>query len=198
MRLLSLIAGYAAGLAVAMKYRKDTGKSKLATPTKSHIDSFFDEIVDIHKSVFADVREFAVLHFDDVENFDDLQAKVSGVIAGFTDNLDTHIVTAKKAGATTKTELLKIVEEFYNSHEATLESAKVRAASFSGIPESTIDSWIMTARSELIATYTAIQKKFQTPASKKTPMKKPAATSTKTPVKKPIAKKSPAPKSPAI
>lgn len=56
MRLLTLIAGYAAGLAVAMKYRKDAGTSKLATPTKSHIDSFFDEIVDIHKSAFADVK----------------------------------------------------------------------------------------------------------------------------------------------
>jgi hypothetical protein len=56
MRLFTLIAGYAAGLAVAMKYRKDAGTSKLTTPTKSTIDSFFDEIVDIHKSVFADVK----------------------------------------------------------------------------------------------------------------------------------------------
>jgi hypothetical protein len=167
MRLFTLIAGYAAGLAVAMKYRKDAGTSKLSTPTKSSIDSFFDEIVDIHKSVFADVREFARDNFDDVENFDDLQSKVSGVITGFTDNLDTHIATAKETGTTKKAELLKIAQEYYSSHEATLENAKAKAASFSGIPESTIDSWIATAREELTITYTAIQKKFQSPVVKK-------------------------------
>jgi hypothetical protein len=195
MRLFTLIAGYAAGFAVAMKYRKDAGTSKLTIPTKSSIDSFFDEIVDIHKSVFADVKSFAKENFDDVENFDDLQSKVSGVITGFTDNLDTHIATAKEAGTTKKTELLKIAQEFYTSHEATLESAKAKAASFSGIPESTIDSWIATAREELTTTYTAIQKKFQSPVVKKTPVKTPVK---KTPAKKPVAKKTPIPKAPTV
>ena len=58
MRLFTLLAGYAAGLAVAMKYRKDKGISKLENTVnnKSKLDSFIDEVVDIHKTAFADVK----------------------------------------------------------------------------------------------------------------------------------------------
>ena len=58
MRLFTLLAGYAAGLAVAMKYRKDNGTSKLENTVnnKSKLDSFIDEVVDIHKTAFADVK----------------------------------------------------------------------------------------------------------------------------------------------
>jgi hypothetical protein len=79
MKLFTLLAGYAAGLAVAMKYRKDNGMSKItdAVTGKSKLDIFIDEVVDIHKSVFADVRGLVGDTFDDVENFDDLQSRVS-------------------------------------------------------------------------------------------------------------------------
>jgi hypothetical protein len=79
MRLITLLAGYAAGLAVAMKYRKDNGISRIADANtgKSKLDTFIDEVVDIHKSAFADVRGLVGETFDDVENFDDLQSKVS-------------------------------------------------------------------------------------------------------------------------
>jgi hypothetical protein len=183
MRLITLLAGYAAGLAVAMKYRKDNGISRItdAVTGKSKLDTFIDEIVDIHKSVFADVRGLVGETFDDVENWDDLQSKVSGVVAGFSSNLETHIATAKQAGTTKKAELLKLASDFYATHEATLESAKSRAASFSGIPEATIDSWIATARQELQSAYTAIESRFATtpvPAIKKTPVRKSTTTST--------------------
>jgi hypothetical protein len=58
MRLLTLLAGYAAGLAVAMKYRKDSGKSKLSTihEDDSKLNSFIEEVVDIHKTAYADVK----------------------------------------------------------------------------------------------------------------------------------------------
>ncbi len=57
MKLFTLLAGYAAGLAVAMKYRKDAGTSKLdETTSKSKIGAFIDEVVDIHKTAFSDVK----------------------------------------------------------------------------------------------------------------------------------------------
>jgi hypothetical protein len=61
------------------------------------------------------------------------------------------------------------------THEATLETAKSKAASFSGIPESTIDSWIAKAREELKSAYSSIESRFTTTsvsAIKKTPAKK--------------------------
>lgn len=120
------------------------------------------------------------------------------MVSGFTANLDTHIARAKEAGTTKKVELLSIAREHYTSHEATLESAKAKAASFSGIPESTIDSWIATARRELSSAYTTLEKQFQTPVAKKSPAKKPVAKIAKTPVKKSTPKKSLAPKTPTV
>ena len=188
MRLFTLLAGYAAGLAVAMKYRKDNGTSKLDTDASStsKLNSFIDEVVDIHKTAFADVKWFMAENFDDVESFDDLKSKVTGIISDFTENLDSHIETAKKAGTTKKDELLKIAEEFYNTHEATLDRAKTRAASFTGIPEDKIDAWIETAKNELTTAYATIQSKFSDittgEAPKKTSTRKPAVK--KTPTKK--------------
>lgn len=58
MRLFTLLAGYAAGLAVAMKYRKNNGTSKLDTenPNASKLNSFIDEVVDIHKTAYTEVK----------------------------------------------------------------------------------------------------------------------------------------------
>lgn len=126
-------------------------------------------------------------NFDDVENFDDLKSKVTGIVSDFTSNLDSHIETAKKAGMNKKDELLKIAEEFYVTHEATLDRAKAKAASFAGIPEDKIDAWIATAKSELTTAYTTLQSKFTDSV--------PSETVKKTPARKPAVKKAPAKKS---
>ena len=120
-------------------------------------------------------------NFDDVENFDDLQKKVSTLVNDFTANLDSHIETAKQTGITKKDELMKIATEFYESHEKTLETAKTKAATFTGIPEAKIDAWIATAKKELTGAYTTLQSKFTDTISEETPKKAPTR---KPPVKK--------------
>jgi hypothetical protein len=86
---------------------------------------------------------------------------------------------------------MKIAADFYASHEATLESAKTKAASFSGIPESTIDSWLTTARRELQSAYSSIETRFATISTPTPPVKK-------IPAKKPVATKAPAKKTPTV
>ncbi len=162
MKLITLVAGYVAGLALAMKYRKDNWTSKLNSlnPMRSNLDKFIDEVVDIHRTAFSDVKEFAKENFDDVENFDDLQKKVSTMVGEFSGTLEWHIENAKKAGITKKDELLKVAEAFYTKNESTLDTAKAKAASFTGISESTIDSWVATARKELTSAYSRVQSTF--------------------------------------
>lgn len=125
-------------------------------------------------------------NFDDVENFDDLQKKVSTLVSHFTTNLDSHIETAKQTGITKKDELMKIATEFYESHEKTLETAKTKAATFTGIPEEKIDAWIATAKNELTGAYTTIQSKFTETMTEESPKKTPPR---KSPVKKTPANK---------
>lgn len=162
MRFFTLLAGYAAGLAVAMKYRKDDGTSKLDTdgPTKTKFNSIIDEVIDIHKSAFSDLKGLVRENFDDVENFDDLQKKVTTIVTDFADNLDARIEAAKEAGMTKKDELLSIASDFYTTHEATLVAAKDRAISFTDASEEKIEAWIAGARKDITDAYHIIQEKF--------------------------------------
>ncbi len=159
MKLFTLIAGYAVGLAVAMKYRKEAGTLKMDTK-QSKLNSFIDEVVDIHKTAFGDMKGFVKENFENIENFDDLQSQVSGMISDFSWSLESRMEDAKKAGIIKKDELLWIAQEFYKTHEVTLNAAKSKAASFTGISEDTIDVWLKNARTELMAAYTKIQSKF--------------------------------------
>ncbi len=162
MRLFTLVAGYFAGLAIAMKYRNNTGISKLKSidPTKSKLDTFIEEIIDIHRTAYSDVKEFAKDNFDDIDNFEDLQKKISGMVSDFSGTLEGHMEDAKEIGITKKDELLKIAQAFYARNESKLLSAKHKAASFSGIPESTIDGWLLEAQKQLKIAYSNIQSTF--------------------------------------
>ena len=84
MRLLTLLAGYAAGLAVAMKYRKDNGTSKLndVDATKTKLNSFIDEVVDIHKTAYADVKGF-------ISARDELSAAYNKIQSKFSENTES-------------------------------------------------------------------------------------------------------------
>lgn len=88
-KLLTLVGAYAAGLAVAMKLRKDKGTSKLEkNPKKITAGNVVDEIVDIHKVLYADVKNFLTPLFEDIDNVDDLKVKVSEVVDGFSSKMN--------------------------------------------------------------------------------------------------------------
>jgi hypothetical protein len=93
MRLFTLLAGYAAGLAVAMKVRRDAGRSKLDStdPSKTTLDKLVDEVRDIHTSTYADVKKYVTTHFDDVHDIDSLKTKVTTIIDNAASEAETFI-----------------------------------------------------------------------------------------------------------
>ncbi len=119
-KFFTLVAGYVVGLAVAMKYRKDHGKSKLASdPSKSKFDGFIDEVVDIHKSAYGDAKEYVETNLEDVKDFDSLKSKVSTKMSGLADEAETFITSLKEKGIEKK--------------EALVDEAKDTGANFSDI-----------------------------------------------------------------
>lgn len=119
-KLFTLVAGYAVGLAVAMKYRKDHGKSKLASDaTQSKFDGFINEVVDIHKSAYGDAKEYVETNLEDVKDFDTLKSKVSTKMSGLADEAETFITSLKEKGIEKK--------------EALVDEAKDTGANFSDI-----------------------------------------------------------------
>lgn len=176
MRLLTLIAGYAAGLAVAMKYRKDAGKSKLDTTSgKPTMDSLIDEVVDMHKSAFADVKWIINTYFDDVNDFDSLKSKVTGMIDGFVSEAETRITALKSKGETKADEVMGEVDALFEEKNELLEAAREKGSSFADVAFDTLSGWIDEAKSKLATARSTVESKIKTPPVKKAPAKKSVA-----------------------
>ena len=154
MRLLTLIAWYAAGLAVAMKYRKDAGTSKLPEDVKkSSLDNIIDEVVDIHRDVYTDAKKLFETHFGEVHDFDSLKAKIESLVATFTTEVESRIESIKVEGEAKKTEVQNIIEWAYTEKVALIEEAKSRAMQMAGVALDTVEPWIADIRKKLDASY---------------------------------------------
>lgn len=181
-KLLTLVAGYAAGLAVAMKYRKNNGKSKLnADPSKSGVDNFIEEVVDIHKSAYGDAKEYVETNLEDVKDFDSLKSKVSEKMGGLADQAEGLIQSLKEKGLEKKEALEAKVDHLRDKKDDIINDAKDTGANFSDVAVDKIATWIEGAKAKLDTAHTAVKSKLDTD----------------TPSKKVVAKKKPAtPKSP--
>lgn len=163
MRLITLLAGYAAGLAVAMKYRKTAGASKLPEDvTATTLDNFIDEVVDIHKDAFSDAKKLFDKHFSDVHDMDSLKAKVDTLIGAFMTEVDTKIANITAEWVEKKTQAETLLQNAYDEKLALLEQAKSKALEFAGVALDVVEPWIGEARKKLDANY----KKAKTKANK--------------------------------
>lgn len=182
MRLITLLAGYAAGLAVAMKYRKDTEASKKPIePKKSKLDTFIDEVVDIHKIAYDEVKWFVSTHFDDVDNFDSLKTKASSLINTFTTEAEALVSSLREKWTTQSDALITKVEALYQEKSEILDKAKEKGSTFADVAHDTLMSWIDEAKSKLTEAHTNMKSKLNT-----------STTEESTPKKKVPAKKTPA------
>jgi hypothetical protein len=163
-KLITLLAGYAAGIAVAMKYRKDHGTSKLqnADTPKWKIDSFIDEVVDIHKSAFADLKSIVQVSWEDVEDFDALKIKLLALVESYSDDVESAIAEVKSTGEQKKTEVLALLEKVYTEKQNTIESARKKALSFADVAHDTLDAFLADAKTRLDAGHDRVKAKIET------------------------------------
>lgn len=197
MRLFTLLAGYAAGLAVAMKVRRDAWQSKLDStdPNKTNLDKLVDEVKDIHETTYKDVKAYVSTHFSDVHDFDSLKAKVANIVDNVAGEADTFLSSLIKKWDTKKDDIEGKVDEFFSEKEALLEEAKKKGMALADTTTDTVVAWIEVAKNKLLTLRENIKSKIQTDivVEKEAPAKKPAPK--KAPVEKTVAKK-PAAKKP--
>jgi polyhydroxyalkanoate synthesis regulator phasin len=142
-KLLTLVAGYAAGLAVAMKYRKDAGRSKLTTdPSKSKVDAFIDEVVDIHKTAYGDAREYVTTNLDDVKDLPTLKEKATEKMSSLMDEADTLYSSLKKKVTSEKQAIEQGVEDLIEKKDTLEDEAKAKASSLSDTIVDKLATWI--------------------------------------------------------
>lgn len=162
MRLITLLAGYAAWLAVAMKYRKDAGTSKLDTdPNKSKVDSIIDEIVDIHKSAYQDIKSTVTATWEEVEDLDGLKAKVMTMVDNFTGEVESKITELRTRGEIKAEVLTKTLDESLAEKEAAIESARTKALTFADGALDTVDTFLTDAAKKLRAAHKKLKAKIE-------------------------------------
>lgn len=160
--LITLLAGYAAGLAIAMKFRKDQWTSKLSTETPDKwVEGFISEVVDIHRVAFDEAVKFFDDHLDDVTDFDTLKSKVERVISGFIPEIQTKIDTLNAEGEAKKQEALDLIEKSYGEKQAFLQTAHARAERFVDRGSDLLKSWVSDLTKKLDAAYEKLKKDTQ-------------------------------------
>jgi hypothetical protein len=161
MRLITLLAGYAAGLAVAMKYRKDAGTSKIESdPSKSKIDSIIEELVDIHKTAYADIRSAVSVTWEEVEDLDGLKSKVMTLVDGFASDVETKITELRTRGEIQAEVLEKTLDESLSEKEAAIESARTKALTLADGAMDTVDTFLTEASKKLRAAHKKLKTKL--------------------------------------
>jgi hypothetical protein len=146
-----------------MKYRKQSGESKLesADTGKNMLDSFIDEVVDIHKTAFEDIKGAVMTTFDDVHDLEGLKSKVTSLVEGFSSEAEEKIAELKTQGEEKKAEALTLLDSFYESKKESIEQAKTRASGFADIAHDTLDTLLTEAKTKLDEAYATLKTKLE-------------------------------------
>ncbi len=145
-----------------MKIRKDKGTSKLAKdPKKSTIENVIDEIVDIHKVAYEDVKSFVTPIFDDIKDFEGLKAKIAAMADDLETKLETAFADIKEEGEAKRELALDMLEKTKQQANSTMEKAKAKAMEFGDIAEDAIDTWVADVQKKLESTYKKLKTKVE-------------------------------------
>lgn len=160
--IFTALAGYAAGLAIAMKLRKDKGTSKLAGDAKSTtFGNVVDEIVDIHKSAYHEVKSFIETTFDDVKDVDGLKTKVAQMTEEFTQKAEHYLEDIKDGAEDKKAEAVKFLEDLYAKANVALKKGEEKAKVFGEEGEEKAKTLIADAQTKVEESYKTLKTKFE-------------------------------------
>lgn len=170
MRLLTLVAGYVAGLAIATKYKSQTSKSKKTVdPTKSKLDLFIDDMVDLHKSAFADIKNTVhTSFFDDVKDFPTFKSRLTSLADTFSDEFESRLVDISGNAEEKKTQAIDWLESLYTKYTTTLTTAREKASTFVDGTTENVEDIVATTEADIHKTYSSAKKKLETAAKKMT------------------------------
>ena len=152
--LTALAAGYAIGVGLLMKKRKDEGKSKLADDaSKTTLENVVDEIVDLHKTAFKDFKKFIHTNFDDVNDLDTLKDRVEQMANDF----KFH---AEKWMNETKNNSQDAYEESYERAKISLQKAEEKAKTLGMDIKASGADFLDEAKAKIDAAYLKLKEKY--------------------------------------
>lgn len=164
-----LAAGYAIGVGLLMKKRKDEGKSKLADDaSKTTLENVVDEIVDLHKTAFKDFKKFIHTNFDDVNDLDTLKDRVEQMANDFKFHAEKWMNETKNNSQEVYESTKKFAEESYERAKVSLQKAEEKAKTLGMDLKASSADFLDEAKAKIDAAYLKLKEKYQTtPESEK-------------------------------
>ena len=152
---------YAAALAIAMKKRKDEGTSKLDADTKkSTLENVVDEIAEIHKNAYKDVRAFVVDNFSDVKDFDTFKNRVTDLSKNFAKMAEEKFEDIKDSTEDNIENVKKFIEENYEKAKTSLKNAEEKVKDFADDKKQDAEKLIADAKKDIEEKYETAKKKI--------------------------------------
>lgn len=154
-------AVYATTLALAMKKRKENGTSKLADETKnSTLENVMDEIAEIHKNAFADVKNFVVTNFEDVKDVESLKNRLGEMTENFKSQAEKAFADLKNNSSDYKDSAKKFLEDAYEKVKTSLQNAEEKAKTFGEDKKESAEKFLSDAKNKAEETYENLKAKF--------------------------------------
>ena len=159
--LTALAAGYAIGVGLLMKKRKDEGKSKLADDvSKTTLENVVDEIVDLHKTAFEDMKNFIHTNFDDVKDIDTLKDRVGQMANDFKFHAEKWMNETKNNSQDAYNSAKKFAEESYERAKISLQKAEEKAKTLGMDIKASGADFLDEAKAKIDAAYLKLKEKY--------------------------------------
>ena len=140
-----------------MKYRKNSQPQVETDSTKTKMDVFIDDVVDLHKTAFAEIKGVVSVTFEEIKDFDELKQKVNEFISGFKTEVDKKVSEVSTEGSAKFEQIRRILEELYSKKQELLKNAGNKARSLSNISQDSIDGLLTDASARLADSYEKIK-----------------------------------------
>ena len=145
-----LAAGYAIGVGLLMKKRKDEGKSKLGDDvSKTTLENVVDEIVDLHKSAVEDVKDI-----------DTLKDRVAQMANDFKFHAEKWMNETKNNSQDAYNSAKKFAEESYERAKISLQKAEEKAKTLGMDIKSSGEDFLDEAKAKIDAAYLKLKEKY--------------------------------------
>ncbi len=162
--IITLLAGYAAGLAIALKYKKDARQTSLEQKEEEKT-TLIDDIVDIHKQAFSEIKNKVQETLDECKDMESLKNKASFAIDNFKKEAEELIASLESKRETGKEKIEEALAYLYEKKQALLDEAKTKWTSIANEVQTVtaeVEEFILELKNQLETTYNELKNTINT------------------------------------
>ncbi len=157
--IITLLAWYAAGLAIALKYKKEARQEKLNIDTEEKKPTIIEDIVDIHKHAFSEIKNKMQSTIEECKDIESLKEKASFTLESFKKEADNLLETLKSSEENGVEKIEDALKYLYDKKTELLKEVKDHGNTLNDEMTDTKDDfihWVESLKAQLDSSYQEI------------------------------------------